>query len=174
MSLNKRVAVAKLEARPALFDLHADAAERAELAARNGVLAIDSLDAHIELRRLEGGRISLDGRLGAKLTQRCVITLEPLAQSIDEPFHYDFGPAEDLVDPAKGEVQIDLNSDLEPLPGDVLELGDLVAEQLALAIDPYPKAPGAQLQAPAESAESDGKGGKNSPFAALAALKPKV
>lgn len=173
MSLNKRVPISKIEARPSLFDIEADAAERRDLADLNNLVSLDRLAGHFELRRLGAGGIRLDGRIVAKLTQRCVVSLEPVVQSIDSAFHYDFGPDGDQIDPDSGEVLIDMESDLEPLPGDVLDLGEILAEQLALAVDPYPKAPGVEFQAPSPGDDEEQNKGKNSPFAALAALKPK-
>jgi uncharacterized metal-binding protein YceD (DUF177 family) len=173
MSLNKRVRIAKLEAKPALYRLEADAGERRALAELNKLVALERLAGEIELKRLDGGRIRLEGRIQANLTQRCVVSLEPVVQAIDEAFHYDFGPVENAADAENGEVLIDMESDVEPLAGDSLELGDILAEQLALAIDPYPRAPSAQLQAPPAGTEEPVNLGKNSPFAALAALKPK-
>ena len=173
MSLKKRVAIAKLEAKPALYRLEADAGERQALAELNKLVALELLAGEIELKRLDGGRIRLEGRIQANLTQRCVVSLEPVAQVIDAAFHYDFGTVGSAIDAENGEVLIDMESDVEPLPGDSLELGDILAEQLTLAIDPYPRAPGAQLQAPPTGPEQPVNPGKSSPFAALAALKPK-
>jgi hypothetical protein len=52
---------------------------------------------------------------------------------------------------------------VEPLPSDILDIGEAVAQQLSLALDPYPRAPGAIAGAPAERPVS--------PFAALARWK---
>ena len=54
----------------------------------------------------------------------------------------------------------------------LLDLARLIADSLALALDPYPRAPGASL----DSLETDGDGqgdgpARPAPFAALAALK---
>ena len=61
--------------------------------------------------------------------------------------------------------------DAEPLTGDVLDIGELVAEELSLALDPYPRLPDAEPGRP----ESSGRDvPRESPFDVLAKLKPKL
>ncbi len=44
-------------------------------------------------------------------------------------------------------VMVDLESDAaEPFDGDAIDIGEAVAQQLALALDPYPRAPGVSLE----------------------------
>ena len=51
--------------------------------------------------------------------------------------------------------------------GDSVDLGEAIAEQLALALDPYPRVPGAALPGEGEGEEPPPSG----PFAGLAALR---
>lgn len=140
--------------------LEATPAERAALARRFGVLGIGSLTATLRLTPEPDGAIRATGRLEAAVTQECVVTLEPVAQRVAEEFACRLLPAG--RDPADGP------DDLDEIPteGDVAELGELVAEQLALALDPYPRAAGAELPPEARD-ESAGA------FGALAALRRK-
>ena len=62
-------------------------------------------------------------------------------------------------------VAIDARDGPEPLTGGVVDLGALATEFLILGVDPYPRKPGAVLEA--SSAGDDSV----KPFAALAALK---
>ena len=64
-----------------------------------------------------------------------------------------------------------LNDEVEPLEGDVLDLGEVASEELFLALDPYPRLPDAALTDFVPEAEV-GEESKH-PFAALAALKRK-
>ena len=58
---------------------------------------------------------------------------------------YGYDVEEEEAEGARSEVFLDLSDDLpvEPLSGDLLDLGAAVAEQLALELDPYPRQPGA-------------------------------
>jgi uncharacterized metal-binding protein YceD (DUF177 family) len=177
MALNARVDVTRLDDHPRKFDLEADAGERQALAASLGLVSLDRLSANIEARRLGGGLVRLEGRLVADLVQSCVVSLAPVPQAIDAHFRYDFAPPQSLRDQEAGEVVLDLDSDIEPLPGEALDLAAIVGEQLAINLDPYPRAEGASLSGLPTGAGPDGekpeKTGKNNPFAALARLKPK-
>ena len=66
---------------------------------------------------------------------------------------------------------------IEPLIGDSIDIGEAVAQQLSVAMDPYPRVVGAQSSAAAVKAvgEEDDEAGapmaRRNPFDALAALK---
>ena len=145
-----------------VIDIEASGAERAALAMRFGLIAIDSLRAALTLRRIRGGAaVKLAGRFIADVTQSCVVTLEPVRQHVEEDFEVVYAG-----DAAHEESAIGPASDIElpePLPDGPLDVGEAVAQQLSLSLDPYPRAPGAELkgQGPAE----DGETAK--PFAAL-------
>ena len=139
--------------------LEADAAERMALAARFGIPAIARLRAELELVAETDGSVVARGRMLAEVTQDCVVTLEPVAQAIDEAVALRFLPPG--REPADGPEDMD---EIPTGPGGVADLGEAIAEQLSLALDPYPRAEGAEL--PAEATEPVAN-----PFAALAALR---
>lgn len=146
--------------------------ERAAIAAEHDLVGLDALTADLDVRRAAGGIIVVDGRLRADLVQTCVVSLVPVPQTIDERFHLSFATAgSDAAPPPPrpgAEVLVDPDIDQpDLLVGSTLDLGAIVAEQFALALDPYPRAPGAAL--PAEAAADGDR--PESPFAALAALK---
>lgn len=148
------------------FDLVASPAERAALARRLDLLALDRLEAdgRIDPDSSTGG-IVVSGTLRAAVTQRCVVTLEPVPQEIDTEFRRLF--AHEAEEPGD-ELEIDPLADLpEPLEGSLLDVGELVTEELALALDPYPRAAGVP-----EVAVGDDEDGPSGPFAALARLRP--
>jgi hypothetical protein len=80
-------------------------------------------------------------------------------------------------DPDSGEALISAQPDApEPLAGPILDVGEIVAEQLSLAADPYPRRPGVKLEdvmpklrGPARLARDQ----RRHPFAGLAALRDK-
>ena len=130
-------------------ELVADARERQALARRFGLLELGEL--RVE-GRLEPGEdrheLRFRGVLEAAVVQACVATLEPVPARIRVPVErryrrHDAGagrrevqaePHLWLVDPDAAEV------DVEPVSGPTIDLGEAMAEELALALDPYPRA----------------------------------
>ncbi len=151
----------------------ASAEECAAIAASFGILGVGRLEAKITLRPWNRVGLELEGRLKAEAVQGCVLTLEPVTERIDHPFSLKFLPPEaTTADPktvAEAEVIVDVDAEdpPDPLTGPMLDLGPVVTEQLALALDPYPRAPGAELSA----VIGPGPDGPSSPFAALSRLK---
>lgn len=138
--------------------LEATAAECAALAARFGILAVQALHAELALRPDAAGGIAVDGLLRARVVQACVVSLEPVAQHLADEFAFRIlpegaEPSESLEDEDEVEVQ-----------HGIAELGEVVAQYLSLALDPYPRAEGAELP----DAATDGSA---NPFAALRGLK---
>ncbi|MCX8132697.1 MAG: DUF177 domain-containing protein [Roseococcus sp.] len=141
--------------------LEADAAERAALTRRFGLLALHALSGELRLAPAPGGLVHVEGLLRAEVEQRCVISLEPVRQRVEEAVAWRLLP--EGVEPSDG----DADPDDIPSEAGVADLGEALAQQLSLALDPYPRAPGATL--PAEASD----GGAHGPFAALAKLRPR-
>jgi uncharacterized metal-binding protein YceD (DUF177 family) len=154
----------RLTGAPRDLTLAATPAEGAALARRYAILRVASVTAEVSLRPAEGGRTRLTGRLVAEVTQPCVVSLEPVDQRVDVPL--------DLVILPEGEAPTDddpESPDEIESAEDRIDLGEVLAEQLALALDPYPRAPGATL--PAEVTEPEAPAPaptRLNPFAALA------
>jgi uncharacterized metal-binding protein YceD (DUF177 family) len=143
--------------------LDATPAECAALAERFGILGIGVLSAKLRLTPETGGTVRARGTLAAEVEQACVVTLDPVRQPVQAPIELrilgEGGiPADD-----------DPNSPDEiESAGGIVDLGEAVAEQLALALDLYPRAEGAELPAldpPEEPAPEPAA--KPNPFAAL-------
>jgi hypothetical protein len=132
------------------------------------VRSLEALGARISLRKLSDVRFNYEADLRAEVTQDCVVTLEPVhsvvERTIRRELHYD--------ESGSLESQVSVDSDLET--DDVREeitdlrydLAKPLLEELALAIDPYPRAPGVTFSPP-----SDQDGPPESPFAVLKNLK---
>ena len=152
-------------------EIVADAVERAALASRFDLEAVETVTARLVISRGTGEVIRMRGELSADIVQRCVVSLAPVAARIEESFSRVYGAADDAGD---GEVTIDVEAvDLvEPLVGGKLDLGEIVAEQLGLSIEPYPRKTQAEFgwRDPARG-DTEAVGG-DSPFAALRTLKP--
>jgi len=150
----------------------ATAQERAALAERFGALEVGAFSVRATYRGQTDGAL-LSGAVSARLTQQCVVTMEPVESRIEEPFERRF--AATPRDEAPVEFDPEAEDPPEPL-GPEIDIGEIAAETAALAIDPYPRAPGAALQqtsaAPPGAAPLDDAAAK--PFAGLAALKRKL
>lgn len=155
---------------PRRVDLAAGEAERAALARRFALLAIDRLKASLTLRWSDGEVIA-EGALDAAITQACVATGEPVPAELRAPFEIRFRPAPDAATPGE-EVELD-QSDLDVVfyRDGAIDVGEAVAETLLLNLDPYPRAPGAADALKAAGVKSEEEAG---PFGALAALRDKL
>jgi uncharacterized metal-binding protein YceD (DUF177 family) len=156
----------ELGSAPRAVAIEADPAERAALARRFGLLSIDRLTADAQLIR-EGDLVRADGTLAANVVQACVASGDPVPAAIAERFSLRFVPAgnEEAVE----EVELE-ESELDEVDyeGGAVDLGEAAAQTLALALDPFPRAPNAdeKLRDAGVIGEEDA-----GPFAALKALK---
>jgi len=161
------------------LDISATDDERAALAKRFGFLGLPAFSARVTVDRRPGGRVVVEGRLRGKIVQACILTLDPVTQDLDETFRIVF--KQDLTeerDPESGEALVSPQADApEPLSGNMLDVGEIAAEQLSLAADPYPRRPGAKLEDVLPRPRRDGRPMRQEqrrhPFAGLAALKDK-
>jgi hypothetical protein len=154
---------------PGELRLEAGPAERAALAQRIGIEALDSLTAEVELLRV-GSAVEITGRIAADIVQHCAISNEPFASHLDEPVALRFVKGREVYRPEE-EIEIDsAASDEIEFTGTQFDLGEEIAQSLALTIDPYATGPDAE-----RVRQEAGLGDETSsgPFAALAALKAK-
>jgi uncharacterized metal-binding protein YceD (DUF177 family) len=140
--------------------LVADEHERAALARRFGLVRIDRLEAEIVFER-NGDALEASGKLEADIVQSCAVSAEDLPVALREPVSLRFVPA------AKGPPDEEVELDEIEFTGASIDLGEAVAQSVALAIDPFATGPDA------EEARRLLRDESNSPFAALAALNPK-
>jgi uncharacterized metal-binding protein YceD (DUF177 family) len=151
-------------------EIEAGPGERAALAARFGLLALDSLKATVRLKKLRGPQVRVEGEFAADVVQSCVVTLEPVRSRIADAFSITFTPAVELDDGAELDLSPWAQDLPEPLTGGVLDIGEAVAQQLAVALDPYPRAAGVTFAAENYSGLAPERP-ENGPFAALASLR---
>jgi hypothetical protein len=158
---------------PLSESIEASASERAAVARRLGILGVDRLAARLTVKSIGRRLFRVQGAWDAEVRQACIVTLEPVAQSLGGSFEVDYEAAEGGAAARRGgEVVIDPEAadPAEVLPHAGIDLGELVVQELAVALDPYPRAPGAEVPAeyrPPEVEEDE------SPFAALKVLKGK-
>lgn len=148
--------------------LEASETERAALARRFGLVRIERLEAELDLDR-DGSNVGVSGRLSADIVQSCAVSGEDLPVAIDEPLAMRFIPA--TAASADEDLEIDsAGIDEIEYEGSEFDLGEAVAQSLALLIDPFATGPNAE-EARREAGLDDETA--SGPFAALAALKPK-
>jgi len=143
---------------------------KSELPERLGVLAVSSLSGALAIRPWRKGGFRVSGTIIAEISQSCIVTLEPVTERLEEPFDRTFLAAKEMdrfrLD-AEVEIDLDAADPPEILEGTTLSLGDLIAEHLALGLNPYPRKPNADAVLPSEAGEDE----RVSPFAALKNLK---
>ena len=124
------------------FALAPEAGDRAAIAEHLGIPGIRKL--RFEGRLSPQGRQDwrLEAHLGATAVQDCVVTLEPVTTRIEEDVVRRY--LSDVTPPAPGEVEMPEDDTVEDLPQS-LDLVEVMAEALALALPPYPRAPGVEL-----------------------------
>jgi len=160
---SRPVTVARIASPGDRHDLRADAAECAAVAARLGVPAVQALTCALRLRAESAGVVLAEGTLHARLTQVCVVSTEEFDADLREEFAVRFVPE------GTEHVEFDPDSlDEIPYAGGSIDLGELAVEQVALALDPYPRKPGVEIGPLEEDEEAAA-----SPFAALARRQAK-
>ena len=152
-------------------DIEATPRERAAVAERLDLIALDSLKASLRLRRLADGLIRVSGRFDADVVQACVVTLAPVASHCGESFTMHFGAASEPEPVHEIEVESVGEDEPEPITAGQIDLGEAVVQQLAVSLDPYPRAPGAKLPETAAEDGPEAEEAQETPFAALAQLR---
>ncbi len=152
------------------FKIEPETAARMALGDELGLRALKKL--RFEGRLTPQGKTDwqLTARLGATVVQDCVVTLEPVTTRIDEQIVRTY--VKHLDEPQMGEVEMPEDDSVEVLPV-TLDLTEVMAEALSLALPAFPRATDAELgQAvftePGQEPMTDQDA---RPFAALAALK---
>ena len=157
------------------IQLAPNAAERAAIAQWLEIEAVDQLTATVRLSRSGDDEYTYRASFAADVVQPCVVTLEPVPSHLEGEFERLFRVMPRAVGghrrkgappPASVELSSLEDDDPELIEGRSVDLAAPVIEEVSLALDPYPRAPGAAFEAPKEE-----KSPADSPFAVLEALK---
>lgn len=141
---SRAVEALAVQAQPTTRSIKANAMERQALAKRFSLIAIGRLEAQFELRRRSPEIIEVRGHLSSDVVQTCVVTLDPVASTVETEFLRLYGETESDT---SGDIDIDLEVEVpEFLVNGRIDLGEIAAEELALALDPYPRSPGAEFE----------------------------
>jgi uncharacterized metal-binding protein YceD (DUF177 family) len=159
--------------KPTRFRYEPDAAGRAAMGEELELLGLAFLRFEGELRPVGRDELILTARLEARADQACVVTLAPVPARVDQAVSRRY--VADFPTPEGDEMEMPEDDSVEPMP-EVIDLADIAAEALALALPEYPRAPGAELgeivhippgATPIVEVESK-------PFAGLASLAEKL
>jgi len=175
------------------YPIKASPEECALVAARLGLQSVGAISAVLEIKPAGKGLIKVTGTAKAEVVQTCVVSLAPVAAHVEDEVSATFVTEERAALDAKKKERAkarklaskkvdEEEEEIIGLQGDDppdiardgrIDLGEVAVVHLALALNPYPRAPGAAFDAQAWTgeAEKDEKASTISPFAALAKLK---
>jgi len=144
-------------------------ADRKRLAAWAEVESVTSFQATVDLTRISANRFGYRAHLTSDVVQSCVVTLEPVRSHIVRDFSRELHLADHRHHEPRTEA-LTLAAAEDEAPEEIesldYDLAGPLLEELSLAIDPYPRAPGVTFESPADETRS-----AEGPFAALKSLK---
>jgi len=152
-------------------EIEASGREREAMAEVAGLRKILSATASFDVLPKSGGRVHVLGHVHARVGQTCVVTLEPIENDLNEEIDLIFAPPEqvrqlaDLIEEAAEDTP-EIPEPPEPIVNGIIDLGRLATDVLFLAVDPYPRKPGAFFEPQIAALDPE-----DHPFAALKALK---
>jgi uncharacterized metal-binding protein YceD (DUF177 family) len=139
--------------------LEATPTECKALAKRLKLSTIHSLKAELKTKPWRGGGLKVTGELRAVVDQESVVSLEEFRSTVVfgvERYFLNVPSSEDL----------ESDEDIDPIINGIVDLGEVVAETLALELDPYPRKAGEMFQA-AAAVEAAPEPEKPNPFNVL-------
>jgi len=149
----------------------ADAAQRDAIAHWSGVLSVQGLGVTADIKKLGPARFRVDYRLVADVTQACVVTLDPVPAHIEVEFNRElhFVGNSRRTGESGGDVVLDPGAEEGPEDIESLhyDLAGPALEEYSLALDPYPRRPGAEFAA----SQPPQPPARENPFAVLKRLK---
>lgn len=171
--LSRRFAWDRVQPRGTPVAFEATPSECDAIAEALGILKVTSASAEFTISPFRKDGFKVVGEVRAEVEQACVVTLDPVPESIRETVDLRFLP-ESEIDPIAEEIEIDVDAEdpPEPILGASVDLGVLTTEFIAVGLDPYPRKPGVEFTPLIEDDGSEDE--QESPFAGLTALKDKL
>jgi uncharacterized metal-binding protein YceD (DUF177 family) len=158
---SRPVRLARIGTEPYRQRISASKEERAALARRFDLMSLDRLEASVELIPYRERTILLRADFEAVFEQRCIVTLDPISGTLAERFELLYGHPE-----VEGSADSLVGEDVafEPLAGDVIDIGEAVAQEFSLALPAFPRRPDSRVETAPDPAVA------SNPFAGLARL----
>ncbi len=142
------------------LSIEANADERSRLAQRLGLDGLEALSAEIRLTPRNGGRmVRLEGTFKALVRQICVVTLEPVEDHIEGTIERIYDATFEGLESEAENIDMDGEDPPDPLIGGEIDVGEAVAEQLALEINPFPRKKGTTFVDYSAGPDEDKEGG---------------
>ena len=149
----------------------ANPAERAAIARELAIAECGALTAQYAIEPSGKGHYLLKGRVSVRVTQACVVTLDPVTQEFEDEICIEFFPDGAKPDEGAKEHDVLVETDSGSIENGMIDVGRLVFEYVSAGLDPYPRREGAEFQWTDPKTAADKAAG--GPFAALAGLKDK-
>ncbi len=159
LELSREIDLEKLSKDSKTYPIEASSSECSAIAKRFGVPSIGFLNGEIHIAATSK-RILASGVVRAQLVRECVASLEEMDETIDDTFEVEF-LRDAVAAAAVDETEEDWTAP-EIHVGSVFDLGELLVQQLSLAMAPFPRKKGA-----VSLADAYGSGAESSPFAVL-------
>ena len=158
----RRVQVVDLEPGQREFmTFEASPEECTAIAARLNLLSLSAFSAELYVLRELSGDVSIFGDLSADVEQACVVTLEPVKDSVEASVMQRYTERTD-------DEEAEDEDPVEAIIEDEIEVGEVLVQNLSLALNPYPRAPDVTF-----AAVDDSEGKPSGPFAVLEQLRHK-
>lgn len=169
IEFSRPIQVTSLEAGDNRFRIAPDGDEQAALARRFDLNELVRFSAEFLLKPVAGNvQVRVEGRIEAEVEQPCVVTLEPVRDSISHRFHCTFSTEAAAEEQAELDVGWDEDDPDEPIIDGIIDIGEVAAERLGLEINPFPRAAHAEFNGYASSEGSEpAESVAAKPFAAL-------
>ncbi len=166
--------------------LEPDAQEKKALCNRLDLHDIENLRCEFLVRRNEGNMVvHVQGKLIGSVTQKCIVTLEPVLCEIHEEFEAWYADSSQAVSFARAKRDrlahkdledqpiLEEHEDPEPIIDDKIDLGEIATQFLSLALDSFPRAENAEFKSENVALGEEPEGMYENPFAALKNWKEK-
>jgi len=139
----KWINVERIKREPITFAFTATENELADVAQRLEIVGLNFLEVSGDIHRKEGCKqLEMTATFKTEAVQSCVLTLEPVIQKIEVEFSgsYTFDKRDVTLENAEYVVSLDEDDLPEVIEGGRIDVVHAVCEQIALALDPYPRA----------------------------------
>lgn len=171
---SRRVPLADLEKHDVNMEWTATAEECAALGRRYDIVAVHSLSAEANISKLGAGGAIARIFIKAEVEQQSVLSLENVRQPAEVTVTVRY-----LPEPRAQEYERMLeedgfeppDEDIEVINGESIDIGETIAQQLSLALDPYPKQVGETFEAVGISSDDDDRAERPNPFEVLKNFK---
>ncbi|WP_262691537.1 YceD family protein [Kordiimonas aestuarii] len=147
ISLNFTLPLTDVDREGRAYHLEASEEECNALAERFDLAGFSALKADVQVKdKGPDVGIEVSGQLEAALTQRCIVTLDPVTETVKSDFTLMLVSPEMADRMDEEEVYLDPAApEYDALEGDIIPLGDIVAQTVSINMNPYPRVEGAEI-----------------------------